>query len=607
MSSLTALNNYSNNTVEFTDNRPAGIKLTWPNTIDIPNFVAAGSSFPVERRVDIQEIINPQGTLNLTYSIDLSSVPGATLTWTTLFSGSITSEVNQVYSVRAIESINDWDFVKAPTITLPNDFQGSFEYTCTLTYLAASGLTTQSWTVGSFVPVSNLASQFTQIASPIMFKGIVNEEFASSFTLLGGGLEFDIASADFEVNFSIDADVDRPFRGFTSTQTVESTVNANGTFALGNLAADLSTTATMLVTPDDVIPVISPLASNNWNWRSNQVNYPFGSDTPVIYDDGSGYNYEIQLSSANGDFGTETSITTGTYSISGTKDALNFATIRDIAFYPDQGYTRTFSTYETINFKLYRDGFLLINEDIGFRYAGVGFTGRNVEYTSSGTFTPTVSELRYSQMHYMLIGGGGGMSPDIIYPSPGGGNDKGNAGGGGGAVVYALNQPISNTSYSFTVGPGGTTGNSGGTTSGFGLTALGGGAGSDTALPFTINDTYSVTGGDSGNGNLGNLGQNYRDGASGGGAGAKAPGLGVVADTGGRMAAYPHPGDLGGAGLRVATISGSYYGAGGSATYTNYDPGQTNPNTTPTTYGSGAGEGNPIGITGAVIISTFTV
>jgi hypothetical protein len=607
MSSLTELNNYSNNTIAFTDNRPAGILLSYPTLRNIPNFVAESSSFAVERKIDIVEIINPQGTLNLTFSVDLSSVPGATLTWDTLFGGSITSEVNQVYSVRAIETIADWDFVKAPTITIPDDFQGSFEYTCTLTYLASSGLTSQSWTVGTFVPVVNLASEFTQTASPIMFKGVVNEEFTSSFTLLGGGLEFDIASADFASTFGIDADVDRLFRGFTTVQTVDTSLNASAIYVIGNLASNQTVTASMNVTADDPIGMISPLASTNWNWRSNQINFPFNNDTPVIYDDGGNYNYEIQLSCANGDFGTETSITTGTYSITGTKDNLNFGVIRDIAFYPDSGYTKLYGEYEPITFKLYRDGVLFYNETIEFRYVGNGFTGRNVEYTSSGTFTPTVAELRYSQMHYMLIGGGGGMSPDIIYPSPGGGNDKGNAGGGGGAVVYALNQTISNTSYSFTVGAGGTTGNSGGTTSGFGLTAPGGGAGTDTAIPYTINGTYSVTGGDSGNGNLGNLGQDYRDGASGGGAGAKAPGSAIVAGTGGRMAAYPYPNDLGGAGLRVATISGAYYGAGGSATYTNYNPARTNPNTTPTTYGSGAGEGNPTGITGAVIISTFTV
>ena len=602
MSSLTALNNYSNNTVEFTDNRPAGIKLTWPNTIDIPNFVAAGSSFPVERRVDIQEIINPNGTLNLTYSIDLSSVPGATLTWTTLFSGSITSEVNQVYSVRAIESINDWDFVKAPTITLPNDFQGSFEYICTLTYLAASGLTTQSWTVGSFVPVSNIAAQFTQTVTPTYFKGVVNEEFTSSFTLLGGGLEFDIASADFVSTFDMDADVDRPFRGFTSVQTVDATVNASINYLLANGVSNLTVTANKSFTGDRIEPITN--LDNIRTFRSNTVSAIFNSNPPVIQVPDSSGTYQVIVTCADGGFGTGgfDNITENTFSFTGNEADTNFW-IRDLIFYPDKDFTQD----TTMNFKLYKNSVLFRNVDIVLDYAGVGFTGRNVEYTSSGTFTPTVDELRYSSMHYMLIGGGGGMSPDILYPSPSGGNDKGNAGGGGGAVVYALNQPISNTSYSFTVGSGGTTGNSGGTTSGFGLTALGGGAGTDTALPFTIEDTYSVTGGDSGNGNLGNLGQNYRDGASGGGAGAKAPGSGVVAGTGGRMAAYSHPNDLGGAGLRVATISGSYYGAGGSATYTNYDPEQTNPNTTPTTYGSGAGEGNPTGITGAVIISTFTV
>lgn len=603
MSSLTELNNYSNETIAFVDNRPADVKLTYPTARNVPNFVAESSSFPVERKVDIEEIINPQGTLNLTFSVDLSSVPGATLTWDTLFTGSITTQVNQVYSVRAIDSIADWDLVKAPTITLPDTFQGSFEYTCSLTYLAASGLTTKSWTVGSFVPVSNLIAQFTQTTSPIMFKGVGPIELNSGFTLLGGGFELDIAEAVFTSTFNITSDVDRLFRGFSSAQVVDSNISATGIYNLGNLSADLSSTSTISVTTD-VYPAIEPLVSSSWFWRSNQINFPFNVDTPVIYDDGTSSNFEIQISCANGDFGTSTNITTGTYSLSGTAAELNLTKIRSIAFYPDKDYTRTFATNEPINFKLYKNGLLIVDTTIGFNYQGNGFTGRNVEYTSSGTFTPTVSELRYSSMHYMLIGGGGGMSPDIAY---GPGNDKGNAGGGGGAVVYALNQPISNTSYSFTVGNGGSTGSAGGTTSGFGLTALGGGAGADTEDPYTINGTYSVIGGDSGNGFKGNLGANYRDGASGGGAGGKAPGSSVVPDTDGRMSAYAYPNDRGGPGLKVATISGAFYGVGGSATYTNYSPARTNPNTTPSTYGSGAGEGNPVGITGAVIISTFTV
>lgn len=557
MSSLTALNNYSNNTITFTDNRPAGILLSYPTVKNIPDFVAESSSFAVERKIDIVEIIDPAGTLNLTFSVDLSSVPGATLTWTTLFSGSITSEVNQVYSVRAINSIADWDFVKAPTITLPDDFQGSFEYTCSLTYLASSGLTTKSWTVGTFVPVVNLSAQFTQTTSPIMFKGIVNEEFTSSFTLLGGGLEFDIAEADFASSFNMVSNVSRPFRGFTSTQTVDTNISASLKYLIGGLSSNLNTNVTMVTQPDDVIPVISPLSSSNWVWRSNQVNYPFGNNTPVIYDSTGSYNYEIQLSCANGDFGTETSITPGTYSISGTAAQLNFAQIRDIAFYPDQGYTRTYDSYETVNLKLYRNGLLLINEDIGFRYVGAGgLVGDNYTFNTSSTWTPTIQEHRYGEMRYLIVAGGGGKSTGVVnlntVPCSGG--------GAGGVLETADYTDITSLSYSLTVGTGGSIGQDGTSSSFSGVTMSGGTAGTN---PNNSNPEIATVyggGGNSGNGFTGGAndpGSNSvgNPWAMGGGAGASQngddgvisgyPGQATAGDGGNGITSFLYGGNVG--------------------------------------------------------------
>ena len=170
MSSLTQINTYSDIIIEYTDLRLPGIKLNFPAADDIPDFVADSTSFVVQRTFDIEEVINPNGTLNLTYTIDLSSTPGATLTWTTLFSGAITTESNQVYSVSAIESVADWELVRAPLITVPNDFQGSFEYTCALTYVAATGIQTLDWTVGTAVPVASLTSISTLTIIPNILK-----------------------------------------------------------------------------------------------------------------------------------------------------------------------------------------------------------------------------------------------------------------------------------------------------------------------------------------------------------------------------------------------------------------------------------------------------
>jgi len=155
MSSLTDLNNYSNNTVTFTDNRPPGVLLTYPQARNVNTITRTGTTFAVQRNIDVDEIINPFGTLNLTFSIDLSALTGAYITWPTLPAGVTTSAISQVYTVGPINSIADWQTIRAPNITIPNTFNGTFEYVCTLSYQTPNGIETVTWTVGSFVPVSN--------------------------------------------------------------------------------------------------------------------------------------------------------------------------------------------------------------------------------------------------------------------------------------------------------------------------------------------------------------------------------------------------------------------------------------------------------------------
>lgn len=154
-STLEQLNTYSNNTIEFTDNRPPGILLTWPNPRNISTITRTGTTFAVQRNIDVAEIINPLGNLNLTFSIDLSSLSGAYVTWPSLPSGVTSTATSQIYSVSPINTITDWETVRAPNITIPDTFQGTFEYTCTLSYQTDNGIESVSWTVGSFVPVAN--------------------------------------------------------------------------------------------------------------------------------------------------------------------------------------------------------------------------------------------------------------------------------------------------------------------------------------------------------------------------------------------------------------------------------------------------------------------
>ena len=180
--------------------------------------------------------------------------------------------------------------------------------------------------------------------------------------------------------------------------------------------------------------------------------------------------------------------------------------------------------------------------------------------------------------NYLIVGGGGG-----------GGNNWGGGGGAGGVVPGSI-VLTSSVTYRFIIGAGGVNSINGNSTTGFGLTALGGGAGSEAAL---TNGFSGASGGGAGGGSgvasIGGsrtLGQGYQGGnvpnttnASGGGGGGGgavggnsaassvgAGGYGYVSTITGTAAYYGGGG--GGGGLGGGGAGGSGGGAAGSSTST---------------------------------------
>jgi hypothetical protein len=110
-------------------------------------------------------------------------------------------------------------------------------------------------------------------------------------------------------------------------------------------------------------------------------------------------------------------------------------------------------------------------------------------FNNNGTFIPTYSGL----IELFMIGGGGG----------GGWGVGGGGGGGGGGIIYKAHQVIAGTSYPITIGGGGTGAvwntvvpTNGGSTTGFGFTAYGGGYGG----AYTYNNSNGGSGGSGGGG-----------------------------------------------------------------------------------------------------------
>lgn len=164
---LLELNNFSDGTFTFTDNRPSDVLFSFPTARDINKTITA-QSFSAERTIDIIEVIKP-AEARCSYSIDVSAVPGATVSWSVVPSGCSVSIYNQVYTIDGIDSRDIWDQVAAPTITVPSTFFGSFFYESTINYLNSSTPKSKTWQVGLYIPeticeaVTTLTCQSTKV------------------------------------------------------------------------------------------------------------------------------------------------------------------------------------------------------------------------------------------------------------------------------------------------------------------------------------------------------------------------------------------------------------------------------------------------------------
>lgn len=208
-------------------------------------------------------------------------------------------------------------------------------------------------------------------------------------------------------------------------------------------------------------------------------------------------------------------------------------------------------------------------------------------FTSSGTF---IVQSGATTIDYLIVAGGGGGATD---------EDVGGGGGGGGLLSGSIFTPIN--SYSITVGAGGSGGTlsytpgtggggngaQGGTSSAFGLSAIGGGYGG----------TRNTAGGSGGSGGGGG------DGATAGGSGTA--GQGFAGGNGGGAGFNQNGGNDQGAGggaggaASVWTLGPGLYNAVGRATFS---AGARGALTTAGASNSGNGGSNRAGGSGIVVI-----
>ena len=153
MNSLEDLNNFNGTAIlEYTDFRNPTVEFDRPEATNQSVTVNEGATFPVNLGIEIVDVVEPT-TSAPTYTIDVSSLAGTTVSWTTVPSGcTVTNPSTGVYTISGITTQAIWDIVKYPNISLapapPNGFSGTFSYTASVDYTdGVTGSESQEWTV----------------------------------------------------------------------------------------------------------------------------------------------------------------------------------------------------------------------------------------------------------------------------------------------------------------------------------------------------------------------------------------------------------------------------------------------------------------------------
>jgi surface protein len=206
VSSFNDLRDFSLETLEFTDQRPAEVifDVPFPENLEL---TATDLTITVENPYGIIEFINPEQTQAF-YRIDVSDFPGTVVEWDPIPDGLTVDFTNGVYSIGPILDIDTYDSVRFPTIQIPAEFQGLFFYTPSILFQTDIGEQVYEWQVGVFVPVSQLFAEFdTNIeVQRIKGVGVINlQVFAFKMSTL---IQVQPASASIEAVSVLTASLD---------------------------------------------------------------------------------------------------------------------------------------------------------------------------------------------------------------------------------------------------------------------------------------------------------------------------------------------------------------------------------------------------------------
>jgi hypothetical protein len=560
MNSLSELNSYSNTGLTYADDRSFEITFDHsPTTQTVLESEGIAHRHPVAAN-----IVSSRGVANnaITYTIDVSSVSGASVIWPTPLPAGVTATVptTGVYRLSNISSPLVWNSISSPMIQPPASRTADWTYTANIAYPTYANASSKTWTTN--VTVTELTQPtaayydedtvFTIGATPT-FANIASNS----------GLTYTANVVPYPVRFA--ADNDAPITNLSSTGIGGTSTFYNSPVTLkitGTKAQVASHLANIVATPhpDNVSTfsidynLISPVHANtsvrqtvinrnvnleainlgiNRYYTQNHTGLLFGSNPIQIYETVAGTpSYTINLTivdpafAGRGIIGLGESYTNpvgwdgATYTFTGSKSECN-TVLQNLQFQPFKDVNGTY----TLIYTQYRDTYLQVSDTV--QLIGQSFTGNLAgqgtfvfSTTGSTTFTPTYTQAHYLKYDILAIAGGG---------SGGATNDSYVNGGGGGAggLVYQINSTALNettltgTDFTISVGAGGFPSSSDGAN------------GSNTYIASPYTTTIQAVGGGGGGGYLGSGSRNGRSGGSGGGASGNRYSSGTNLITGG--------------------------------------------------------------------------
>jgi hypothetical protein len=214
MKTLEYLNGIASTNVNFTDTRPSGIIFDRTQGKNYA-FTETTTSFPLLIGGNILEIINPLVT-NVRYRINLGTVD-ADLSYSGIPFGIVVVKEGTVYTYFNIKTVSEWEAIKQPTVIIDPNFQGTFSYTVTILYNTDTTIDNEfSWSVGIYVPFSQMVSSTTLTSTPRALYGPpTNLVFVSSLFIEG----IKILLSTFQVSAFVGKTV-RPSMVLQSTATL---------------------------------------------------------------------------------------------------------------------------------------------------------------------------------------------------------------------------------------------------------------------------------------------------------------------------------------------------------------------------------------------------